>query len=103
MDYRRGTTRFPGSNWLFTNLGCTVHSFHKGELLHSHWKSPQLNPRQALFSNQLTQLLAVGPTKLSVLLFYRRIYRGRSFSIITWSLMAVVIALTVVSFLGSLL
>jgi len=39
-----------------------------------------------LYGIQLTQTLAVGPTKISVLLFYRRIFRGKYFNIITWIL-----------------
>ncbi|MCJ1246595.1 hypothetical protein MMC30_003804 [Trapelia coarctata] len=59
--------------------------------------------QQTLFANQLTQLLAVGPTKFSVLMFYRRIFRGRLFSIASWSLIAAVIAWTIAFFFGNLL
>ncbi|MCJ1312210.1 hypothetical protein MMC25_005884 [Agyrium rufum] len=58
--------------------------------------------QKTLFANQLTQLLAVGPTKLSVLMFYRRIFNGRLFDGISISLIVVVVAWTIAFFFGNL-
>lgn len=43
-----------------------------------------------LYAGQLSQIFAIGPTKISVLLFYRRIFRGKVFNIMTWTLIVLV-------------
>ncbi|KAF2496998.1 hypothetical protein BU16DRAFT_526054 [Lophium mytilinum] len=43
-----------------------------------------------LWAGQLSQIFAIGPAKISVLLFYNRIFRGRTFNIINWALIALV-------------
>ncbi|PHH90572.1 hypothetical protein CDD83_3259 [Cordyceps sp. RAO-2017] len=56
-----------------------------------------------LYAGQLSQALAIGPTKIAVLLLYRRIFRGRAFSIITWLLIAVAAGWTVAFFFANML
>ena len=58
---------------------------------------------QTIYANQLVQLFAVGPTKLSVLLFYRRIFVGKIFGIVTWILMVLVAIWTIAFFFTNLL
>ena len=58
---------------------------------------------QTTYANTLSQMLALGPTKLSVLLFYRRIFRGRSFDIASWSLIVLVVIWTVAFFITNLI
>jgi hypothetical protein len=41
-----------------------------------------------LWAGQLSQIFAIGPAKISVLLFYNRIFRGKTFTIINWVLIA---------------
>src|SRR5437667_689806 len=56
-----------------------------------------------LYVGQLSQTLAIGPTKLSVLLFYRRIWSGRFLDVTTWALMAFVTSWIVVFFFSNML
>ncbi|KAL7621384.1 hypothetical protein AAE478_008706 [Parahypoxylon ruwenzoriense] len=58
-----------------------------------------------MYGIDLTQLLAIGPTKLSVLLFYRRIFEieGRRFKILSMSLIVLVIVWTTAFFLTNAL
>lgn len=56
-----------------------------------------------LYAGQLSQMLAIGPTKISMLLLYRRIFRGRAFDIITWTLIALVVGWTVAFFFSNML
>ncbi|KAJ4296368.1 hypothetical protein N0V90_006413 [Kalmusia sp. IMI 367209] len=44
-----------------------------------------------LYAGQLSQILAIGPAKISVLFFYRRIFRGTVFKVANWTLIALVI------------
>lgn len=55
------------------------------------------------FANDITQLLSLGPTKLSVLLFYRRIFRGKVFNVASWILIVTVSVWTITFFLTNLL
>ena len=43
----------------------------------------------------MTQTLAIGPTKIAILVFYRRIFVGRAFNIITYIMIGIMIAWTV--------
>lgn len=58
---------------------------------------------QILFASQLTQTLTFGSTKLSVLLFYKRIFRGNAFVISLWTMMSVTSVWTVAFFFANLL
>jgi hypothetical protein len=53
-----------------------------------------------MFGADLSQLLALGPTKISVLLLYRRIFgaRGRRFNLVSMTLIVLVIMWTVAFF-----
>ena len=50
------------------------------------------------FIVNLLQFWALGSTKLSVLFFYRRIFRGKAFNIISWTVIAMVLAWSTASF-----
>jgi len=39
-----------------------------------------------LYAGQLSQVLAIGPTKIAIVLFYRRIFSGHAFNIISYTL-----------------
>ncbi|PQE29897.1 integral membrane protein [Rutstroemia sp. NJR-2017a WRK4] len=56
-----------------------------------------------LYAGQLSQIVAVGPTKIAVLLFYRRIFVGRVFEIVTWTLIFLVTAWSVGYFFANML
>lgn len=58
---------------------------------------------QALFASTVCQPLVYGPRKLSVLLFYRRLFRGRIFDIVSWLMVVLVSIWTVAFFLANLL
>ncbi|MCJ1240292.1 hypothetical protein MMC14_008292 [Varicellaria rhodocarpa] len=58
--------------------------------------------RLTTYANTIVQLLALGPTKLSVLLFYRRIFRGKWFNIASWVLIGAVSAWTIAFFFSNL-
>lgn len=47
-------------------------------------------------------MLALGPTKLSVLLFYRRIFQGKIFDIASWTLIILVSIWTIAFFFTNL-
>lgn len=55
-----------------------------------------------LYAGQLSQIFAVGPGKLSVLLFYRRIFRGAHFNVATWILIGLVSVWMVAFFFANL-
>lgn len=68
---------------------------------------PVFNHRLAIFeeivfASQLTQTLTFGFTKLSVLLFYRRIFRGNLFVISVWTLITITSVWTVAFFFANL-
>ncbi|KAF2197121.1 hypothetical protein GQ43DRAFT_403698 [Delitschia confertaspora ATCC 74209] len=56
-----------------------------------------------LYAGQLSQIFAIGPAKISVLLFYRRIFRGVIFNFTTWSLIGLVAAWMTSFFFANLL
>ena len=58
---------------------------------------------KAIYANQLVQLFAVGPTKISVLLFYRKLFRGQIFNVVTWTMLVLVSLWTVTFFFANLL
>ncbi|KAF1962133.1 hypothetical protein CC80DRAFT_154805 [Byssothecium circinans] len=55
-----------------------------------------------LYAGQLSQIFAIGPTKISVLLFYRRIFRGKAFNIAVWALIVLVSAWIIGFFFANL-
>lgn len=57
---------------------------------------------QLEFPFDLMQILALATIKLSILFFYRRIFRGRAFDIASWVLIAVVGAWAVTFFVAIL-
>ena len=56
-----------------------------------------------LYAGQLSQMLAIGPTKISMLLLYRRIFRGSTFNIVTMVLIALATGWTVAFFFSNML
>lgn len=48
-----------------------------------------------LYAGQLSQMLAIGPTKISMLLLYRRIFRGKIFDFLTYTLIVLVTGWTI--------
>ena len=66
-------------------------------------KSIELSRSQMLYAGQLSQIIAIGCTKLSVLLLYRRIFRGNVFDLITWALIALVTGWMIAFFFANLL
>jgi len=56
-----------------------------------------------LYAGQLSQIFAIGPAKISALLFYCRIFRGTVFNIATWFLIGLVAAWMVAFFFANLL
>jgi hypothetical protein len=56
-----------------------------------------------LYAGQLSQIFAIAPGKLSVLFFYRRIFRGKTFHIATWFLIAIVSIWCIAFFFGNML
>ena len=56
-----------------------------------------------LYAGQLSQMLAIGPTKISMLLLYRRIFRGSTFNIVTMVLIALAVGWTVAFFFSNML
>lgn len=56
-----------------------------------------------LYAGQLSQMLAIGPTKISMLLLYRRIFRGSAFNIVTMILIALAVGWTVAFFFSNML
>lgn len=59
---------------------------------------PTTNSLQLNLGFDLTQYLALGMTKLSIMFFYRRIFRGRAFEILSWILVGLSILWTVAWF-----
>lgn len=59
-------------------------------------------PSQLEFPFDLMQILALATIKLSILFFYRRIFRGRAFDIASWVLIGVVGAWAVTFFIAIL-
>jgi hypothetical protein len=57
---------------------------------------------KTLYAGQLSQIFAIGPTKISVLLFYRRVFRGTFFHIATCTLIALVSAWVIAFFFANL-
>jgi hypothetical protein len=57
---------------------------------------------QTLFTNQLLQLFAVAPTKISVLFFYRRIFTGVWFNRLSLTLILLSIAWAITFFFANL-
>lgn len=57
---------------------------------------------QLEFPFDLMQILTLATIKLSILFFYRRIFRGRAFDIISWVLIGVVAAWAVTFFIAIL-
>ncbi|MCJ1453372.1 hypothetical protein MMC28_003719, partial [Mycoblastus sanguinarius] len=55
------------------------------------------------YFSQLTQTLTFGLTKLAVVLFYRRIFATRTFSIISWIMIGVIVIWTIAFFAANLL
>ena len=55
-----------------------------------------------LYAGQLSQMLAIGPTKISMLLLYRRIFRGSTFNIVTMILIALAVGWTVAFFFSNM-
>ena len=75
-------------------------------LVNTHYKvnaHEETEISKTTYANTVVQLLALGPTKLSVLLFYRRIFKGRLFDVCSLSLIAVVVTWTVAFFFTNLL
>lgn len=60
------------------------------------------DPLQLEFPFDLMQILALATIKLSILFFYRRIFRGRAFDIASWILIGVVGAWAVTFFIAIL-
>jgi hypothetical protein len=58
---------------------------------------------QTLYAGQLSQICAIGLAKISVLLFYRRIFRGTLFNVATWTVIGLVAAWMVAFFFANLL
>lgn len=56
-----------------------------------------------LWAGQLSQIVAVGPAKLAVLCFYRRIFVGKWFDIVSWTLIGLVSAWSIGYFFANLL
>lgn len=70
--------------------------------------APIINERyrwflKMLYAGQLSQTLALGPTKISVLLFYRRIFRGQIFTVVNWTLIGICTSWTVAFFFANTL
>jgi hypothetical protein len=63
---------------------------------------PGTDLKQCLYAGQLCAILAIGPTKISVLLFYRRIFRGKWFHRATWTLIVFCSAWTISFFFANL-
>ncbi|CAG8956368.1 hypothetical protein HYFRA_00003750 [Hymenoscyphus fraxineus] len=68
---------------------------------------PILNERyiwflKMLYAGQLSQMLAIGPTKISMLLLYRRIFRGKIFDYVTYTLIILVSVWTVAFFFANM-
>ena len=55
------------------------------------------------FAQQLTTTLTFGLTKLSVLLFYKRVFRGNTFNVAVWTMISIVSVWTVAFFFSNLL
>ena len=55
------------------------------------------------YAQQLTTTLTFGLTKLSVLLFYKRVFRGNTFNVAVWSMIAIVSVWTIAFFFSNLL
>jgi hypothetical protein len=66
-------------------------------------RTRDVDVQQTLYAGQLSQIFAIGPVKISVLLFYRRIFRGHLFNISTWTVIGLVAAWMVAFFLANLL
>lgn len=58
---------------------------------------------KVLYISQLTQTITFGFTKLAVILFYRRIFITRTFSIISWVMIGLTIIWTIAFFAANLL
>ncbi|CAD6590567.1 MAG: hypothetical protein ASARMPREDX12_004421 [Alectoria sarmentosa] len=56
-----------------------------------------------IYISQLTQTVAFGLTKVAVVLFYRRIFTVRTFSIISWVMIGLTITWTIAFFAANLL
>lgn len=58
---------------------------------------------KVVYISQLTQTITFGFTKAAVILFYRRIFTSRTFSIISWVMIGLTTAWTIAFFLANLL
>jgi len=58
---------------------------------------------KASFASLLTQTLTFGFTKLSVLMFYKRIFQGPTFNRVIWTVIVIIILWTIAFFLVNLL
>ena len=58
---------------------------------------------EVLYAQQLCSTLVFGFTKLSVLLFYKRVFRGNTFNAAVWTMIAIVVVWTVAFFLANVL
>lgn len=56
-----------------------------------------------LWAGQLSQVFSVGPVKISVILLYRRIFRGPVLNVVTWILIGLVASWVVAFFFANLL
>ena len=58
---------------------------------------------EVLYAQQLSSTLVFGFTKLSVLLFYKRVFRGNTFNAAVWTMIGIVFVWTVSFFFANLL
>ena len=58
---------------------------------------------EANFAQQLSSTLTFGLTKLSVLLFYKRVFRGNTFNAAVWTMISIIGVWTVAFFFANLL
>ena len=56
-----------------------------------------------LYAGQLSQTIAIGTAKISVLLLYRRIFRGDTFNKVTYGLLALVLGWTIAFLFANML
>jgi len=54
------------------------------------------------FVNNLVSVVALGAAKSSVIFFYRRIFLGKAFNIISWTLFGIVVAWTITYAFGTI-
>jgi hypothetical protein len=87
----------PGYRWFLIVFGAPP-LYHAVEVT-----SATLIVFQTLYAGQLSQIFAIGPTKISVLLFYRRIFSGKLFHLVTWMLIGLVVGWMIAFFFANLL